>query len=92
MVSGSERGGMLRLSIRDRRMAIAMLKKDALKEDGLEKEWRRELQVMLILGLKAEIELLGERKGGIEAWVERRLVTEIEEIGKTRRMKGIKLT
>lgn len=56
-----------------------MLKRDPFlrEEDDVggsdETGWRRELQVMLVLGYKAEMELLGEREGGVEAWLERKL-------------------
>lgn len=69
MVSDVEGAGLLRLSLRDRRRIVGMMKKN-----GQYKEWRRELQVMLMLGLKAEMELLGNRKRGLEAWVERKLI------------------
>lgn len=70
--------GLLRLSLRDRKMATGLLKRDMLREDDgwSETEWRRELQVMLMLGYKAEMELLGEREGGLEAWLQRKLVAE----------------
>lgn len=70
--------GLLRLSLRDRKKATGLLKRDILQEDDgrLETEWRRELQVMLMLGYKAEMELLEEREGGLEAWLQRKLVAE----------------
>lgn len=74
MVSDGEGAGLLRLSLRDRRRAVGMMKKNNLKKSGQDKEWRRELQVMLMLGLKAEMELLGNRKKGLEAWVEQKLI------------------
>lgn len=67
------------MSFRDRTKAAKMLKWDIMKENGLETEWRRELQVMLMLNLKAEMELLDECDGGLEAWVEARLVSEIDD-------------
>lgn len=73
MVSDGEGAGLLRLSLRDRRRAVGMMRKNNLK-NGKDKEWRRELQVMLMLGLKAEMELLGNRKKGLEGWVERKLI------------------
>lgn len=74
MVSDSEGAGLLRLSLRDRRRAIGMMKKNSLKKNGQDKEWKRELQVMLMLGMKAEMEVLGNRNMGLEAWVERKLI------------------
>lgn len=74
MVSDGEGAGLLNLSLRDRRRAVGMMKKNNLKKNGQDKEWRRELQVMLMLGIKAEMELLGNRKKGLEGWVERKLI------------------
>lgn len=70
--------GLLRLSLRDRKKATGLLKRDILREDDGRSEtgWRRELQVMLMLGYKAEMELLEEREGGLEAWLQRKLVAE----------------
>ena len=50
-----------------------MLEKEALAEGGEEEEWRRELQVMLVVGFKAEIQLMSGRRGGLEGWLEGRL-------------------
>ncbi|MCJ1275954.1 hypothetical protein MMC21_003759 [Puttea exsequens] len=66
--------GLLRLSGRDRRKAIMMLDRSkVLGEDGEEQEWRRELQVMLMLNVKAEMEILSARDGGVAGWVEQKL-------------------
>ena len=65
---------LLRLTARDRKKAADMLKRsNGLQEAGLEKEWRRELQVMLMLNVKAEMEILAEREGGVRRWVEEKL-------------------
>ena len=73
--NGEECKGLLRLSGRDRKKAVKMLEKSEwLKEGGVEGDWRRELQVMLMLGVKAEMEVLGDRVGGVEGWVEERLL------------------
>lgn len=66
--------GLLRLTKKDRKKAAKMLEWDVLKEGGLEMGWRREVQIMLMLGVKAEMEILGGREGGVEGWVERKLV------------------
>lgn len=81
MVSDSEVAGLLRLSLRDRRRAVGMMKKISLKKNGQDKEWKRELQVMLMLGLKAEMEVLGNRNKGLEAWVERKLIIKTKTMG-----------
>lgn len=59
-VAGLGDRGLLRLSARDRRIAVRMLARDELDE-----EWMRELRAMLVLNVKAEIQILGsgERLG-----------------------------
>jgi len=69
--------GLLQLTMRDRKKAMQMLARPLLDEEGEEKEWRRELQVMLMLGVKAEMEILADRVGGVCGWVEERLLEEI---------------
>ena len=70
-----EYNGLLRLSARDRKKAADMLEKsEVLQEGGKEEEWRRELQVMLMLNVKAEMEILAEREGGVKGWVEEKLL------------------
>ena len=49
----------LRLSPRDRRKTLKMLENPVCQEE-VEASWRRELQVMLMLNIKAEIQILGE--------------------------------
>lgn len=66
--------GLLALSIRDRKRAMKMLEKDDLAENGRERQWRREIQEMLMLNMKAEMEILNEREGGMEAWLEKKLI------------------
>ena len=71
--------GLLRLSGRDRRKAIKMLENSPVfRDDGGEVEWRREIQVMLMLNVKAEMEMLGEREGGVAAFVESKLIESID--------------
>lgn len=63
------------LSSRDRKRAQAMLAKSpCFAEDGPEPTWRAELQQMLMLNIKAEMELLYEREGGIERWLDKKLL------------------
>ena len=69
-----EYNDLLRLSARDRNKAVAMLENDVLQEGGKEEEWRRELQVMLMLNVKAEMEVLDERGLGVKGWVEEKLL------------------
>ena len=74
---------MLRLSARDRKKAGKMLENSKVfdeeeRKEGAEREWKREVQVMLMLNVKAEMEILAERGGGgVEGWVRRRLVEEV---------------
>lgn len=70
--------GLLRLTARDRRKATLMLEKETFAEDGPEVFWRRELQVMLMLNVKAEMQLLSEREGGLERWLEEGLKKSLE--------------
>lgn len=65
----SDMPGLLTLTKRDRRIAGIMLGKS---EEG-DLEWRRELQVMLMLNVKAEIQILG---GGemLREWLDGKLM------------------
>ncbi|KAK2756486.1 hypothetical protein FQN54_005379 [Arachnomyces sp. PD_36] len=63
----------LPLSPRDRKKAVAMLSSPCFTADGPEPTWRAELQQMLLLNLKAEIEILYEKSGGLEGWLDERL-------------------
>lgn len=72
--------GLLRLTARDRRKATLMLEKETFAEDGPEVGWRREVQVMLMLNVKAEIQLLSGREGGLERWLEDSLDAEIKRV------------
>lgn len=67
----SERS-ILKLRNRDRRIASGMLARTPFQEGGQESVWRRELQVMLYLNIKAEIQVLS---GGsrLESWLDRKL-------------------
>lgn len=65
---------ILSLTTSDRRKILAMLRNNPVwSNDGPEPEWRAELQRMLLLNIKAEIEMLYERDGGLEAWIDRKL-------------------
>ncbi|EFR00877.1 meiotic recombination protein spo11 [Nannizzia gypsea CBS 118893] len=62
------------MSQRDRKKAEAMLKRNpSFAEDGPEPTWRKELQSMLVMNVKAELEILYELDGGMEGWLDRRL-------------------
>lgn len=60
--------GLLNLTKRDRGVALGMLGRE-----GLDEEWKREVRVMLMLGVKAEIQVLSERIGGLERWLDGKL-------------------
>ncbi|OJD32976.1 meiotic recombination protein spo11 [Diplodia corticola] len=61
--------GLLSLSYRDRRKASQMLRKDSHSEDNTYNELKRNLQIMLMLNMKAELEILECRDGGLGAWL-----------------------
>lgn len=60
---------LLRLSYRDRRKAACMLGREPFSEDGEEPGWRREVQTMLMLNVKAEIQFLETRAVGLASWL-----------------------
>ncbi|CAG8931262.1 unnamed protein product [Penicillium salamii] len=65
---------LLSLTGRDRKKIISMLHNSPVwASDGPELQWRVELQRMLLLNAKAEIEILYECSGGLEGWIERRM-------------------
>jgi meiotic recombination protein SPO11 len=55
--------------VRDRRLAQRMLDREPFIEDGPEPEYRRELQNMLMLNIKAEIQLLEAGSSGLQGWL-----------------------
>lgn len=69
---GEENEGLLKLTKRDRRLAMNILRRDICQENGDEEEWRRELQIMLMLNRKAEIQIIGN-SGALETWLDKRL-------------------
>jgi len=52
--------GLLQLTSRDRRKARSMLQKPLFAENGPQDDWRAEIQTMLMLNLKAELQILDE--------------------------------
>ncbi|KAI9933337.1 hypothetical protein MW887_007810 [Aspergillus wentii] len=65
---------LIRLTTRDRRKIVSMLNNSPiLAVDGPEQEWRVELQQMLMLNLKAETEIVYDRNGGLEGWIDRKM-------------------
>lgn len=65
----------LRMSLHDRRKAMRMLEKLVCQEE-IKTSWRRELQVILILNVKAEIQILGE-SSNLEAYLSSELQSHI---------------
>lgn len=66
--------GLMEMSKKNRKKAFDMLKNDPVfVERGHEPEWRAELQGMLQLNVKAEIQALSERDGGLEAYLNKKL-------------------
>lgn len=65
--------GLMRLTARDRKKAHRMLEWDMCAEDGPEPVWREELQRMLMLNIKAEMQILDELPGGLVAWLSSKL-------------------
>lgn len=69
-----ERASLIPLTLRDRKKAHAMLANSpCFAEDGPEPTWCEELQRMLFMNVKAEIEILYDLEGGIESWLDKRL-------------------
>ena len=72
--------GMLKLTARDRRIATRMLaNEDVFGERGIEVEWRREIQTMLMLNVKAEIQILGNLEA-LGNWLDEKLIDAIGDI------------
>lgn len=77
LVAGMDPEGddtLVRLTARDRKKAVAILRNNpACAADGPEQDWRAELQQMLMLNLKAETEILYDRDGGLEMWIDQKM-------------------
>lgn len=75
--------GCLKLTMRDRKKAVRMLEWDLCMENGEEQEWRHELQTMLMLNVKAEMQILDDVPGGLVQWMGQQLdqtTVQMEEI------------
>ncbi|KAB8265501.1 Spo11/DNA topoisomerase VI subunit A [Aspergillus pseudonomiae] len=77
VVSGApsnDDGALIRLTARDRKKIMTMLSNSPVwAAEGPELEWRAELQQMLMLNLKAEIEILYDWDGGLEGWIDQKM-------------------
>jgi meiotic recombination protein SPO11 len=71
--------GRLKLTDRDRRIATRMLDKEIFQDGAREEGWRRELQIMLMLNCKAEIQILSSRDDGLEGWLDEKLLEALNE-------------
>jgi meiotic recombination protein SPO11 len=67
--------GQLNLTARDRKIATKMLGK-VVAEDDIDDEWQRELRVMLMLNVKAEIQILGN-PDTLAEWLDKKLIEVI---------------
>ncbi|KAH7042688.1 Spo11/DNA topoisomerase VI subunit A [Macrophomina phaseolina] len=67
--------GLLHLTHRDRKKAVSILCKACCCETDISHEIARELQIMLMLNLKAETELLESRYDGLAGWLMEQLPT-----------------
>ncbi|KAH8796899.1 Spo11/DNA topoisomerase VI subunit A [Hyaloscypha sp. PMI_1271] len=63
--------GLLTLTARDRKIALKMLAKSVAEEDR-DDEWKGELQVMLMMNVKAEIQILGNGDA-LAQWLDKKL-------------------
>ncbi|KAJ4377454.1 endodeoxyribonuclease [Neocucurbitaria cava] len=77
----AELQGLMKLSPRDRTKAARMLEWDLCAEDGPEQGWRQELQRMLMVNIKAEMQILDELPGGLVSWLS-------DELDQASRQKG----
>jgi meiotic recombination protein SPO11 len=67
--------GIMKLTARDRTKAMRMLEWDLCRDGGPEQGWRHELQIMLMLNTKAEMQILDELPGGLVSWLSGELDT-----------------
>lgn len=67
------------MTTRDRTKAMKMLEWDLCREEGPELEWRQELQLMLMLNVKAEMQVLDELPGGLVTWLRSELHQACEQ-------------
>jgi meiotic recombination protein SPO11 len=62
------------LAARDRKKIVSMLRRSPIwASDGVEPEWCAELQRMLMLNVKVEIEKLYDDGGSLEEWIDRKM-------------------
>jgi meiotic recombination protein SPO11 len=72
---------VLKLTARDRRKAVAMLDWSSSETtDKVDEQCRMELQKMLMLNIKAEIQILEDRPRALERWLDRKMEGEVRSI------------
>ena len=65
--------GVMKLTARDRKKAHHILEWGVCGEHGSEPAWRAELQRMLVLNIKAEMQILDDLPGGLVSWMSNQL-------------------
>lgn len=71
---------VLKLSARDKRKAVAMLDWSSSETtDKVDEQCKMELQKMLMLNIKAEIQILEDRPWAIERWLDRKMERELRK-------------
>jgi len=71
---------MISLSRRDVKKIQSMLTKNPVfGEEGPQLEWRAELQTMMMLNMKAEIEVMYGTRGGLEGWIDRKMRSLLDQ-------------
>ncbi|KAI1964030.1 endodeoxyribonuclease [Ophidiomyces ophidiicola] len=78
-ICGSPDCCFIPLSFRDRKKSQTMLLNNPALSEEQEPEWRLELQRMLFLNTKAEIEILYDHSGSISRWLDQELKGEFFE-------------
>lgn len=69
---------VLRLIARDRRKAVSMLERlRTWSEERFDEQCRLELQKMLMLNMKAEIQIFEDRPGGLDGWLDDKIRKEL---------------
>ena len=56
-----------------------MLEWDVCAENGPERRWRGEIQAMLMLNIKAEMQIMEEQRGGLAGWLDGELGGVLEK-------------
>ena len=62
--------GICQMSQRDQKKAVNMLQWPFMAEDWIEPRWRRELQIMLMLGHKFEIEMIEDIQARLRLYMD----------------------